>query len=431
MKHRTFAIIVLSACAALALVACGGGSADGMPTGNGNSPPPTAQSFSQHATWSFALPAKGEALCYDFDSQQTVANCQGTGWDLKVVGDGSSASFRTNGGVSGSGAGAAFGGPFDHAWSSLSTWASATVDPDGNEIPATAFVADASSGVFSGDNGIQSTAFEYDLQGDHRLWPTYNVFLISTDSSSSSTASTPMAPVYALQIIGYYGGPTGTESGHPTIRWIDRNTPDNVQIKELDASDGRVYFNLRTGEAVPQNGPQKDDWQIAFDRFNVSLNGGDSGPGMVAGFLGKTPAGFFNADGSPDAAAITGATPQSTLQYLTAADMRTPAVASDWLTDTHHSVLNPDYRGSFAEPPLAFGWYNYYPTAASATAAGLLALHMLKATPEGASLLRSGEGSSYARFHLTDIHYDAPTNSEAPNAAQQHWTIEFDIEPVA
>ncbi|TAM09889.1 MAG: hypothetical protein EPN72_07020 [Nevskiaceae bacterium] len=431
MKKTRF-VPLLSACAALALAlaACGGGGGSaGLASPGGGTPTTpgggtTAATFSRPATWTFALPAQSDAVCYDIDSQEEVACDNSTQWDLKVLGDGSSAGFWTNGGVSGPGQGGAFGGPFDHTWADLSQWQNALTDPEGGTVPAQAFSRDASSGVFTGANDIQSAAFEYDLDGANHLFPSYRVFLITTDSSQASATSTAATPVYALQVIGYYNTTGDGASGHPTLRWIDRSTPDNVHTRTYNASKSTVHVNLATGEPVSADG----NWQVALNRFNVSLNGGSSGSGTVAGFVGRTPDGLYAADGAPNNGALMAATPDSTLQYLTAADMAEPATAGDWTKDSTRSVLNPDPRGAptggAPTNPIEYGWYTYYPTTDTATAVGLPAAHMLKAVPEGASLIRSGTGNSYARLHVTAISYAEPNAG-----AQQSWTIEFGIQP--
>ena len=51
--------------------------------------------------------------------------------------------------------------------------------------------------------------------------------------------------------------------------------------------------------------------------------------------------------------------------------------------------------------------------------------HLIKANSDGASLLRGGEGNSYARFHVTQIEYADPNNA----SSQQTWTIAFDVQP--
>ena len=95
------------------------------------------------------------------------------------------------------------------------------------------------------------------------------------------------------------------------------------------------------------------------------------------------------------------------------------------MKDTTGSKLQAAYTGSYPNP-LNYGWFSYYPTAAAASAAGLPAVaHLIKANSDNASLLRGGEGTTYARFHLTRISYADPN----ANSSQQTWTINFDVQP--
>lgn len=412
-------LAVTAALLATALLAACGGGDDAEPT-----PDPTpASRFTRSATWNFVLPGSGDSLCYDFDAGTEVAGCSGTAWDLKVTSGGRSATLWTNSGTSGSGKGGAFGGPFDRSWAVLSAWLDATIDPVDGALPDAVYFKDTTRGTFTGSNDIQAAAFEYDLKGDHQLYPNYRVFLVTTDSGSADAVGTPAAPVFALQVTGYYGGPTGVTSGHVSFRWIDRATPATVREATVDASSDTawVYYDLVAGQVVGAG----DAWQIAFNRYNVKLNGGDSGTGKVAGFVGKTPAGFYDADGKPVAARFTTARPADTLAELTAADIAVPAAANRWVADADHSALNADYRGTYPNP-LDFGWYRYFPTAAAASAAGLPATaHLLAANPDNAALLRSGEGTSYARFHVTEIRYADPSVS----SSAQTWTVRFDVQP--
>ncbi|MGD9943684.1 MAG: HmuY family protein [Burkholderiaceae bacterium] len=421
MNTRLNTLLTAGLAAAL-LAGCGGG-------GDGGSseppPPPVTNKFTQTATWTFTLPAAGGEICYDFDRRIQDAQCTGNQWDLKLASAGRSATFWTNSGVSGSGAGGAFGSPFDRDWTTLSTWQDATVDPVDGPMPAAVYFADSAKTVFSGSNEIGVAAFEYSLNNDHQLYPNYRVFLITTDSSSADPVGTAMAPVFALQITGYYGGASGTTSGYPSLRWVDRAAPAIVRTATVNASAGWVYFNLITGTTVEETGT----WHIAFNRYNVKLNGGKSGSGTVAGFLGKTPAGFYDAEGKPITAKFLAAgNPAATLPDLTAADIAVPAAASNWVKDDITSTLNAPYVGTYPNT-LDYGWYRYHPTVAAAAAAGLqpAVAHLLSANPAGASLLRSGEGNSYARFHVTSITYGDPSNA----SSAQTWTIQFDVQPAA
>jgi hypothetical protein len=405
-----------AALAAALLAGCGGGG------GSSGETPASVNRFTESAVWTFVLPAAGSSLCYDFDAKAEVAGCAGNAWDLKVTSGGRSATLWTNSGTSGTGGGGAFGGPFDHDWTTLSTWQDATIDPVDGALPSAVYFKDTSNGVFTGSNAIKAAAFEYDLAGDHQLYPNYRVFLITTDSASADAVGTPAAPAFALQFTGYYGGAGGTASGHPSFRWVDRSDPTTVHTATVDASSDTdwVYFNLASGTTVGAGGV----WHIAFNRYNVKLNGGDSGSGKVAGFLGKTPAGFYDGDGNPVASRFSSATPAETLADLTAADMTVPATASKWVADANASELNAAPRGTYPSP-LDYGWYTYYPTDATAATVGLTQ-HMLKANPEGAALVRSGEGGSYARVHVTDIQYAPATPGYT---GTQTWTVEFGVQP--
>lgn len=408
---------------ALALSACGGGGGSDDDGGTPPTPTPTS-SFTQQASWSFTLPAAGSSLCYDFNARAEVAGCSGNAWDLKVTSSGRTATLWTNSGTSGTGSGGAFAGPFEHTWAQLQTWLNATTDPVNGAIPATLYAADSASSVFTGGNGIQSAAFEYGVTGanDHLLYPNYRVFLITTDNTSADATGTVAAPVYALQVTGYYGGTGGTTSGYPSLRWIDRSTPASVRTATFDARAGWVHVNLATGTQTDANGT----WHIAFNRYNVKLNGGTSGSGKVGGFVGRTPAGFYDASGQPVPAKFQStANPADTASDLVATDLSVPASANAWVRDALTSRLNPVYRGSYPNP-LDYGWLTYYPTAAAATAGGLPAVaHLIKAMPERAALVRGGEGNTYARMRLEEIRYADPGNA----SSAQTWTFGFEVQP--
>lgn len=414
---------------AAGLAACGGSSSSHRGGNNdGGGPPTDDTAFTDTASWTFQLPGNGGQLCFDFDTNTQVDDCTGTGWDVQVRSGGRSATFWTNSGTThAAGQGGAFAGPFDYSWSALQDWQSGLTDGDGDgtTIPANLYVADGTSGVFVGDNGIQAAAFEYGIGGGHQLFPNYRVFLITTDSTDASNVSNGSTRVFAVQITGYYGGPSGTASGYPSLRWIERTDGASVQQETINASGGEwIHYDLVNQTVV--DAPNASNWQIALNRYNIKLNGGESGDGTVAGYLGKTPAGFYDSEGQPIASAFLNSSPAATLADLTAADMATPANANAWVSDGTQSRLNAAYRGSHPAP-LDFGWYTYYSQAADAQAVlgPDAAGHMLAANPENGGMIRSGTGDSYARFHVTNIQYaDISDNSSA-----QTWTIEFDVQP--
>jgi len=414
---RTFKILSV-ALAAATLAACGGGGG-GDDSSGGTTPPAGTSKFTQTATWTFTLPAAGQSVCYDFDAKAEVAGCTGTAWDVKLVSGGRSAELYTNSGPSGSGAGAAFGSPFTHTWTNLLTWKDALTDPAGGTVPAAAYTADTAKSAFTGSNDIQSAAFEYDLTGTHQLAPNFRTFLVTTNSASADITGAA-GKVYALQVTGYYGGATGTVSGWPSFRWVDTANPGNVLNDTVDASAGWVYYDLANKAKTTETGP----WQIAFNRYNVKLNGGTSGSGTVAGFLSKTPAGFYGTDGKPVVAKFTATSNlNDTLADLTSAQTG-PKSATAWVKDSIGSQLSPAYTGTYPSA-LNYGWFNYYPTDAAGSAAGVTQ-HMLKANPDAATLVKSGEGKSYARMRLAEIKYATATPAYS---GAQTWTFEFGIQP--
>lgn len=95
-------------------------------------------------------------------------------WDIMIEGF----TIRVNGGVSGGGdAGAArFDGSFD------------SIIDDTELPPNNAYSADAFGGVFESEPW-----YRYDLEGNHHIWPTFDVYLIRTGSE-----------VYKVQVINYY-----------------------------------------------------------------------------------------------------------------------------------------------------------------------------------------------------------------------------------
>src|SRR5690606_31583636 len=83
-------------------------------------------------------------------------------WDLALEGY----TIRVNGGVSGGGTAGAV----------LTDEPFASVD-DAGEAPASVYRADAYGGVFDAERW-----YRYDLQGNHQIWPAYQVYLIRRGS---------------------------------------------------------------------------------------------------------------------------------------------------------------------------------------------------------------------------------------------------------
>ena len=410
-KPTKLALLFSSSLLALSMTGCGG-SSDGSSSGNngnsdndGSTPPASSASFSETATWQVTNLAPDSATCYDFDAK-AESSCDGDTWDIKFENQARSVKLWSNSGDSGAGMGGVFG-LID--WSDLSRYTNATLDPDTGRDISLHYNEDRSGGVFTA-----KPWFEYNLQGNHQLYPNNRVYMVTTDSSSAMTDSSVQQPIYALQITNYYND--AGKSGYPTIRWIDTALPNQVQTQTINATsnDDWVYVDLKTG----QSSTDKDStWQIGFKRNDVILNGGDSGSGKIGGYLAATPAGYYDAKDEPIVSQFITDGSAATLADLTStADYDKPLSARSWVIDSKGSDLNPAYTGNF--PNLDFGWYTYN---------GMT--HQLNAKPidsaQGA-LIRSAEGNSYARVRLDKINYPDSTATTATS-----WEFKLDIQPAS
>jgi len=407
--------IVAAMSVAWLLAACGGGGDDGgdTPTPPDPGPPVQTDKFTSKGNrLVFESPAATEGEhCFDLDKpgQERMA-CEGTAWDLKVsmptaANPRGTPAFWTNSGDSGPGQGGALGGPFDNTWSDLQRIENATIDPDsGQPVPAQAFLVDGVSGAFTGTNAIGSAAFEYNLTGDNKLHPNFRAFQVTLDRTAPTAANT-----YVMQVLSYYGGP-GDASGYLTVRLAGLDNPTQYASASIDARTGWQYLNLTTGKTVAESG----DWHVAFNRYNIKLNPAKSGVGAMAG---DTPPGMYDASGKPVTSVFTSTGPNSTavLALVTGA---TVGAARDYQPDAKGSPLQPEGRieGTYPNMTVDYGWYLYDAKT-----------HLLTAKADRGSLLRSGEGNSYMRFHLLSIEYTPAGDYNG----KQTWTLEYDLQPAA
>jgi len=414
--------------AALTMTACGSSSsssnddAEAAP-GNGQA----EAGFTDNAQWVFR-PQRGDVVCFDFDTSSDV-DCSGTEWDIRMEMGMRNPEFYTNSGESGEGNGGTLGSPFEYSWTELQAFSSGMVDNNGDALSGMAYLTDTVENAFTNaDNMIGSAVFEY--TETHQLLSNYGVILVTTDNSSAFDSTSNA--VYAVQITGYYGGATGSESGHPSLRWVNvgdySNDPANTVINEteLDASEGWVYFDLASGLAVAD--PQNDGWQLAFNRYNVKTNSGVSGTGSVGSFFALQPEGFYDGEGN----AITSAFSDSNViasaeNALT--DINNWSAVSSWTADSAFSNLNPETRmtmqqGSPMPQYVEYGFFTYdFAGELPGNVGGTQ--HTLIADSGNGVMLRSGSSDSFARMHLTSIVYDDPSDYNS----QTTWTFDFDVQP--
>lgn len=135
------------------------------------------------AVQSAVLDGTGDPVYFDFVAGVVSAD---DAWDIMLDGY----DIRINGGVSGSGgAGAVL---------ASGTFAEMT---DASDAPAQVYRGDAFGGVFT-----SAPWYRYNLDGNHTIFPTYDVYLIDTGSG-----------IYKIQITGYYS--TTGEPRHVTFRY--------------------------------------------------------------------------------------------------------------------------------------------------------------------------------------------------------------------
>lgn len=188
-----------------------------------------------------------------------------TEWDLAFVGY----DVLTNGGISGSGGGKAFG-PLDVSYFAF---------PD-EPVDVPFLIADAAGGVFL-------RWYAYD-GSNHTLYSRYHLYGLRSG-----------AELYKLQILGYYGEVAGAPVSALFHLRYAAVTPDGSgethEITDLDgtldgdASDSNVASGclvLATGETLrltPAEAAASTAWDICFRREAISVNGELGGPGDVAG----------------------------------------------------------------------------------------------------------------------------------------------------
>jgi hypothetical protein len=121
-----------------------------------------------------------------FDLETGVVVTGSSDWDVRFEGY----DIRVNGGVSGSGSAGA-----------LLSGESFGAVTDASDLPSNLYAGDAFGGVFD-----DHPWYRYNLEGNHQIWPTFDVYLIHRGES-----------VWKVQLTSYYG-PTG-DSRQITFRY--------------------------------------------------------------------------------------------------------------------------------------------------------------------------------------------------------------------
>lgn len=178
------------------------------------------------------------------------------------------------------------------------------------------------------------------------------------------------------------------------------NIPENVSVKQIDATAGGfgtpandpankyTYFNLATNEVVELSDDEaatSTDWHIAFKRTVTKLNGGVSGPGTVTGAVADEQSDFYDEEGNAVASVFLNADADSELNALVdVTDISTLRFGSD----RNIAAITGDGGDE--------SWWLYNPQG-----------HSISAGTDNWWLVRSTEGNSYAKLHVTDIVQDS------------------------
>jgi len=257
-RHPSPGVVAL----ALVAVACGSDPVRQKPSDSGK-PPPAIES----GTLSIEVSAT-ERTFVSLATREVVTPSDPKGsteWDVAFVGY----DVLTNGGISGSGAGAAFG-PLD-----ISVFAFPEEPVD---VPF--WISDAAGGVFLRWYAYDGT--------DHTLYSRYHVYGLRSGGL-----------LYKLQVLGYYGDVQGAPvSALYQLRYAEvtaGGSGETQEIHDLDATlDGREpspdapsgCLTLATGATTllsPNQAKRSSDWDVCFQREAISVNGGLGGPGGVTG----------------------------------------------------------------------------------------------------------------------------------------------------
>lgn len=160
------------------------------------------------------------------------------------------------------------------------------------------------------------------------------------------------------------------------------NASSSTQSQSIDATSTTdyVYYRLddnRLTQITPTDPSTDTDWDMAFRRTSILLNGGASGPGNISAAVAVTQDQFYENNGDPNASVFLNASADNEGQtaYATEIDYQNLMYTSD----SNNGAINSD-------------WYIYNMTT-----------HIVTANPDNYWIIRSAAGDSYAKFRVTDL----------------------------
>jgi hypothetical protein len=211
----------------------------------------------------------------------------------------------------------------------------------------------------------------------------------SGTSDSSTTTPPPPTVSFTTQSIDATAGGVGAPAGDPNNKY--------------------TYVNLGTGSVVAlsdADAATSSDWDIAFKRSLVKLNGGLSGPKGVVGYYTGNNSDAYDANQTPILSWFQAATAETELpdfEAVTAAQ-----IPAD--TEFRADKLVPAVKGDGTND----GWWFYHgaPTFA------------VTAVASNWWVLKSSAGNSYAKLHVADLVRDG-------TASVRRFTLEWSYQGTA
>lgn len=334
--------------------------------------------------WTANVVGNGHA-CYDFDDAADVDCGSGAdAWDLMFEVAGTEWRLWTNGGVHGSGDGAAFG-PM--------TPEEAAAMKSSKDIPG--MFADYTGGIFA-----SAPWYAYGVLGTHDISPNYRVYVVDTGAGK-----------YRVQVLSYYSA--AGESGRVTLRYGALGEESWEEI-ELDARAGgfgatkddpanrHAYFDLDTGAVLDLDDvtarAANTAWDLGFNRYGVLVNGGDAGPGEARAALAVAQTALYDEAGDPIKAAFEAVTPADALQAF---ESVTNSAGLSFVEDEGHPYIIKDgsEKGWFGFE-FSGGGPRFFPR------------------PEVWWAVRSSTRDSFAKLHVVGV-----------DTSKREWRIELFVQP--
>lgn len=171
----------------------------------------------------------------------------------------------------------------------------------------------------------------------------------------------------------------------------DSDSYSTLQVNASGYSSWQ-YIDLENGTVLDlddDSAASSSAWHIALQRYNIKLNGGDSGPGNVQGALADAQEEFYDSEGNANASVFSNAN----------ADTEAAALAVSY--DTSSLSWQAD-----ANTPAMSGWYSYDMTT-----------HSIAADTSVGFLVRHADGSTYSRVLITSINASGVSLSYTTQAA--------------